>query len=265
VPTPGGPQHGEPGGIGGANGANGAGDPEATSPASCRASISAYREAFERRGLSGAWRRVVAFVVQPGVEFCGDTFYPYSREKAKALCAVLDEEDGLVFEGHSTDYQPEGALRRMAEDGIAILKVGPALTFALREALMSLERIERALLRGSAPLSDFSACLERAMLSDDSQWAGHYRGSGVEQRLARAYSFFDRARYYLGRGEVRRAVERLLSNLEGLAPLPLPLLSQFMPGQFAKACASGLEATPRALLADYVQSRYESYLSATAG
>ncbi|MDR1061413.1 MAG: class II D-tagatose-bisphosphate aldolase, non-catalytic subunit [Clostridiales bacterium] len=266
VPTPGGPQHGEAG-EGGETGEGGeAGAPEATSPAACRASIEAYREAFGRRGLSGAWRRVVAFVVQPGVEFAGDVFYPYSPEKAKALCAVLDGEDGLVFEGHSTDYQPAGALRRMAEDGIAILKVGPALTFALREALMSLERIERALLRGStAPLSDFSACLEHAMLSDESQWAGHYRGSGVEKRLARMYSFFDRARYYLGRPEVERAIERLLANLGARAPLPLPLLSQFMPMQFAKVCESGLEAAPRALLADCVQSRYDGYLSATAG
>ena len=33
----------------------------------------------------------------------------------------------------------------MVEDGIAILKVGPALTFALREGLFALEQIEREL------------------------------------------------------------------------------------------------------------------------
>jgi D-tagatose-1,6-bisphosphate aldolase subunit GatZ/KbaZ len=36
----------------------------------------------------------------------------------------------------------------MVEDGIAILKVGPALTFGLREALFSLEMMEKELYFG---------------------------------------------------------------------------------------------------------------------
>ena len=41
---------------------------------------------------------------------------------------------GMVFEAHSTDYQPAAALAALVDDGFAILKAGPGLTFALREA-----------------------------------------------------------------------------------------------------------------------------------
>ena len=52
---------------------------------------------------------------------------------------------GLVFEAHSTDYQPPESLARLVSDGFAILKVGPGLTFALREALYALDQIAAAL------------------------------------------------------------------------------------------------------------------------
>ncbi len=58
-----------------------------------------------------------------------------------ALCAVLDDEPDLAFEAHSTDYQGRQPLRELVEDGFAILKVGPELTFALREALYGLDLI----------------------------------------------------------------------------------------------------------------------------
>ena len=55
----------------------------------------------------------------------------YDRAAARDLTASLDAWPGLVFEGHSTDYQSKERLREMVEDGIAILKVGPALTLSL--------------------------------------------------------------------------------------------------------------------------------------
>ena len=69
----------------------------------------------------------------------------YDREAAKALTASLAAHGGMVFEGHSTDYQPRKCLRQMVEDGIAILKVGPALTFALRHP----DRVEKLILNGA--------------------------------------------------------------------------------------------------------------------
>ena len=48
----------------------------------------------------------------------------------------------MVFEAHSTDYQTDAALAALVADGWGVLKVGPGLTFALREALFALAAIE---------------------------------------------------------------------------------------------------------------------------
>ena len=101
----------------------------------------------------------------------------------------------LVFEAHSTDYQPRQALRALVEDGFAILKVGPALTFALREALYGLSGIADIL----APAPDREALpdvMERVMLEAPDNWRKYYPGNEVERALLRHYSFSDRIRYY---------------------------------------------------------------------
>lgn len=77
-----------------------------------------------------------------GVEFGDDQMFFYNRDGAKALCAKLKEYPQIALEGHSTDYQSAQCLRNMVEDGIAILKVGPALTYGLREGLFSLSMME---------------------------------------------------------------------------------------------------------------------------
>ena len=68
----------------------------------------------------------------------------------------------LVFEGHSTDYQQEQSLRMLVEDGVAILKVGPGLTFAMREALFGLAYIDMEL-SGSSGKPDLIVTVEKAM------------------------------------------------------------------------------------------------------
>ena len=93
-----------------------------------------------------AMEDVIAVVVQPGVEFGDDQIFLYDHDKAAALTAKLKDYPGLVFEGHSTDYQSRECLRQMVEDGVGILKVGPALTYAMREAIFALSMIEKELL-----------------------------------------------------------------------------------------------------------------------
>ena len=102
----------------------------------------------QRKGLAEAFARVIGLVVQPGVEFGNRNVIPYDRSKARSLAGVLDEEPHLVFEAHSTDYQGAGPLREPGRDGFAILKVGPELTFVLREALYALDLIASDLLPG---------------------------------------------------------------------------------------------------------------------
>ena len=231
-----------------------------TSSENCRATISAFRDAFEERGLSHVWTRVAAIVVQPGVEFSEDDVFVYDSEKARALCQTIKDEP-LVFEGHSTDYQPPAALRNMIRDGIVILKVGPALTFALREALFALEHIETISLRGrGAVLSGFSDALETAMLENPGYWNKHYHGDGFKQRTNRAYGFSDRARYYLNEPIVQTSISRLVKNLE--KPIPLPLLSQFMPIQYARVRDSLIPNSVDALILDRIGGCIDDYIFA---
>ena len=48
----------------------------------------------------------------------------------------------MTYEVHATDYQSPGALAQMVRDHFTILKVGPCLTNAYREAIFALSHIE---------------------------------------------------------------------------------------------------------------------------
>ena len=233
-----------------------------TSPADCEATLTEFRRAFAQQGLEDAWERVAALVVQPGVEFADDSVITYDRAAAKDLMACLNNHPGLVFEGHSTDYQPRERLRELVEDGIAILKVGPALTFALREGLFALEQIERELSGVSDfPCSHFRDVLEQVMLEDKSQWAKYYHGDLPRKRYARAFSYSDRARYYLVNPNVQAATQTLLANLDSTG-IPMALLSQYMPVQYARVQAGKLSARATNLLIDRVGDCIDDYLYA---
>jgi D-tagatose-1,6-bisphosphate aldolase subunit GatZ/KbaZ len=203
-------------------------------PAPTRASdaertLALTREAFARRGLERALGRVFAVVVQPGVEFGDESVFPYRREGAVELAAVADAH-GLVYEAHSTDYQDEEALRALVEDRFAVLKVGPELTFAFREAVFALEAIEREILGrgGAACLSGVGLALDEAMRADPRHWKAWYEGDEEAVRVRRRFSLSDRCRYYWTRPTVHAALGRLHANLEGRR-LPRGLVSQYLP------------------------------------
>jgi D-tagatose-1,6-bisphosphate aldolase subunit GatZ/KbaZ len=188
--------------------------------------IDVHRRAFAGLGLEDAFRRVIAAVVQPGVEFGNNAVIVCRPERARALAGILAGASQLVFEAHSTDYQPRQALRALVEDGFAILKVGPALTFAVREALYGLSRVSDIL----APAPDREALpnvMERVMLEAPENWRKYYPGNEVERALLRHYSFSDRIRYYWPNGAAQAAVDRLMLAL-GDREIPLPLISQYL-------------------------------------
>ena len=230
-----------------------------TKPEACMGTYQTFEQAFRSLGLEHAWERVVGLVVQPGVEFGDGDVFSYDRDNAAALTA-LGKQLPVIFEGHSTDYQTPNCLRNMVCDGIAILKVGPALTFALREALFSLELIERELYAGTGVhLSDFRAVLEHAMLANEGNWRKHYHGDGNATKYARAFSFSDRARYYLPDAAVQDAIRRLMENL---GEIPLSLLSQFMPMQYSKVRSGAVANCPEALILDRIGNCIDEYLYA---
>lgn len=233
-----------------------------TAPADLVETVETFRSVFASAGLGGVWERTVAVVVQPGVEFGDETVHEYDRPAAAELMATLRRWPALVFEGHSTDYQRAASLRALVEDGVAILKVGPALTFALREGLFALEAIERELLPGEDGLSRFSEVLEQEMLREPRHWVQHYRGDAGALRVKRRFSYSDRWRYYLPAPPVRGALERLFANL-GATRIPASVVSQVLPRQYARIREGLLEVDPRALVRDRVGDCVDDYLRAT--
>jgi D-tagatose-1,6-bisphosphate aldolase subunit GatZ/KbaZ len=229
-------------------------------------SVSLCKTAFHERGLEDAWMRVCAVVTQPGVEYGDQEVRAYDRAGAAPLCEAARRLPGMVLEGHSTDYQTVPCLRQLVEDGIAILKVGPALTFALRECLYNLELIEREILKGTARTnqSDLSETLERAMVAEPRHWKDYYVGSESQKRFARKYSLSDRSRYYWSRPEVVDSVERLFANLRS-TEIPWTLLSQFLPLHYAAVRESRLGTDPRELVRESVRQVLEGYSVASRG
>ena len=237
-----------------------------TRPEDAAETLRLFLLAFAGHGLQDAWQRVIGLVVQPGVEFGDTNLFDYDHDKARGLSRWIETLPGIVFEAHSTDYQTPRALRDLVEDHFAILKVGPGLTFALREAVFALAHIEQAWLadRPDIQLSNIVDTLEQAMLNDPHDWEKYYHGTPEQQALARKYSFSDRIRYYWPRPQVEASLSRLLTNLEENPP-PLPLLSQYMPNQFAAVRANKIENHPRALIWHSIQEALRPYLRATRG
>jgi D-tagatose-1,6-bisphosphate aldolase subunit GatZ/KbaZ len=237
--------------------------PTVTSSDHVQCTLESFRSAFTGRKLSDAWERVIALVVQPGVEFGDDVVFPYDREKARLLSSVLPKDSSIVYEAHSTDYQSTQALNELVEDHFAILKVGPWLTFAFREAIFALSAMERELLGGNKAirLSEVRQALENAMLRNPSHWLSYYHGDEAKQRFSRAYSYSDRCRYYWHGAEVQREIGQLLANLEDQS-LPATLISQFLPLEYEAARVGSRSARPRDLVRSHIQAVLRRYAKA---
>ncbi len=222
--------------------------------------VSITKALFYKQKLEQAWERVIAVVVQPGVEFGDHTIIEYDRGKTRELTDAVKRYPGLVFEGHSTDYQTAQHLKEMVEDGVAILKVGPALTFAVREAVYMLSFMEEELFKSdrSVKLSAFIETFDSAMSRNPVHWQKYYTGTDKEVALKRKYSFFDRARYYWLDESVNDSLGLLIINLRS-ADVPLSLVSQFFPRQYNKIRLGLLENDPEALIRDSVKSILENY------
>jgi len=225
-----------------------------------RETMDITKNAFFKIGLQNAWNRVIACVVQPGVEFGDHTVIEYDRKKASSLCSALKAFPNIVFEGHSTDYQSGSALKQMVEDGIAILKVGPALTFAFRESVFLLANIEKELFKNnpSFKISDIASVIEDVMIANKEYWKDYYFGSSFEKAFARKYSYFDRIRYYWVSKKVKIALSLLINNLK-TKEIPLTIISQFLPVQYKKIRGGLLNSDPEAIICDRIMQVIDDY------
>ena len=232
-----------------------------TKPEDLHETVRIYQEEFDKLGMRDLFSSIVAIVVQPGVEFGDENIARYNRVETNALSKALTQYPGIVLEGHSTDYQPPKQLKEMVEDGVAILKVGPALTFAAREGLFALSMIEEELIPAEkrANLRDV---IEQKMLKEPKNWEVYYKGTEEEQKLKRKYSLSDRSRYYFADRDIQNAIEKLYSNLDN-THIPLGLLHQYMPTQYIKIRDGKLALKAAELVKDHVIDRIEDYNYAT--
>ena len=228
-----------------------------TSPAAALATLDMHRDLFERAGLAAAWQRVVGTVVQPGVEFDHDKVVDYQPDKARALSAAIEPVPNIVFEAHSTDYQTPAALAFLVRDHFAILKVGPGVTFALREALWALDAIEAE----TVPAAQRGRLRETAlarMQAEPKHWAKYYHGQGDALALQLQYSLSDRIRYYWPDPEIVAAQERLFANLRA-SPPPLALVSQYLPLIYPAVRAGTTGLDPTELVIAYIGVTLDAY------
>ena len=233
---------------------------EPTKPASVTETIDAHQRAFEAAGLKDVWPRVIGLVVQPGVEFDHHHVIDFVPARADVLARLIESQPHMVYEAHSTDYQTPDNLRALVERHFAILKVGPGLTFALREALWALDQIEREWM-GPDGYSQLRPTTYAAMSSDPRFWNKYYTSTGHQLELDWQYSLSDRIRYYWPVPAVEAALDRLLTNLEAKPP-PLTLLSQYMPVQYEAVRAGELTRSARELVLHHVNRVPEQYFAA---
>jgi D-tagatose-1,6-bisphosphate aldolase subunit GatZ/KbaZ len=225
------------------------GDIHPTTPAAARATLDAHMAAFAGIGEIGG------LVVQPGVEFTPMHVHHLPLARDPGLAQATAHHPGVCLEAHSTDYQHPAAFPRMAELGFAFQKVGPALTFAWRQAVYALDQM-RALAGWGAPL--VQPAMESLMLSDPGHWHAHYHGTPADQHLMRHFALADRIRYYWPRPQATAAVTALLDDL---APrrLPDPLLWQVFAPQVLDRAETLPGPRPQALIAAQVQQALAPY------
>ena len=228
-----------------------------TTPEAAIATVDMHRDLFAASGLASAWDRVIATVVQPGVEFDHDKVVDYRPDRAAALSRAIEPVEHLVYEAHSTDYQTPAALAALVRDHYAILKVGPGVTFALREALWALDAIEAETLPSADRAALRAATLAR-MHAEPANWRKYYHATGAALDFQLDYSLSDRIRYYWPDAEIAAAQDRLFANLRQ-APPPLALVSQYLPLAYAAVRAGRATLDPAELAMAHIAATLDAY------
>ncbi|WP_426359716.1 D-tagatose-bisphosphate aldolase, class II, non-catalytic subunit [Pseudocolwellia sp. HL-MZ19] len=233
---------------------------EVTSPDAAKQTILAHKTVFDAHGLEAVWPRIVALVVQPGVEFDHHKVIDYQDTKAKELSEFINSQPHMIFEAHSTDYQTENNLSNLVRDHFAILKVGPGVTFALREALWALDQIEQEWLAADQT-SNLKATMKKVMKDLPKYWQPYYTSEGQQLELDCQYSLSDRVRYYWPQTQVLNAYKVMSDNFENKS-VPLTLLSQYLPLQYQAVRAGEITATVEKIVIHHINAVLKQYLNA---
>ncbi|MCQ4969273.1 MULTISPECIES: tagatose-bisphosphate aldolase subunit GatZ [Atlantibacter] len=227
-----------------------------TTPEAAMETIQTHYDAFAKLDLHDAIERIIAIVVQPGVEFDHSSIVHYQPELARDLTKAI-ESTSLVYEAHSTDYQTAEAYKALVRDHFAILKVGPALTFALREAMFALAMIENTLV-APGKRSELVSVIDSVMQDEPGYWKNYYSTLHSKAMIDLHFSLSDRLRYYWPHPTINSAVNTLFANLEKVS-LPLGVVSQYFPEQFQRINAKQIPLTPKNLVLFRIQDVLRLY------
>ena len=231
-----------------------------TDPDTLLSSLKLFERIFLEMNLADAWRRVIAIVVQPGVDFGNQRIAIYRRKRAAALSNAFRKlPEGMQFEIHSTDFQPPEALRQMVEDHFSLIKAGPCLTFAFRKAILALEHIETELpdIQRRSHLRQVMTVL---MNQEPRHWKPHYQGSPETIRFLQYFSYKDRIRYYWNRPEATDAAKRLHHNLR--RPIPDALIQQYLPDIYPEIKSGVIPSDSLSIIRHYIQNALKPYRDA---
>jgi len=230
-------------------------DIPATTPQRALATLEAHREAFHQHGIEDEVARIAGLVVQPGVEFSPTQVHHLPLERDPGIIDVLDRWPGVCLEAHSTDYQHNEAFPRLAEIGFAFQKVGPALTFAWREAIYRLDLL-RVVAGWGEPV--VVPAMEALMLEDPRYWQAHYHGCDEDLRVQRHFGLADRIRYYWPNARAAAAVDAVLEDMRARR-LPDMLVRQVFPQAIIEASEQIPLPVPDALVAASVEVALKPY------
>lgn len=178
------------------------GDIPATSPDAAHATLIAHDETFGDMA-----DQIGGLVVQPGVEFSPTGVHNLPMDRDPHLLDALQDHPNVCLEAHSTDYQDSAVYPRLANLGFAFQKVGPALTFAYRQALYALDQLR-------SDSRELMNAMETLMLDDPSRWQGHYSGDAEALMDQRHFGLADRIRYYWPQKRAAVAVRELLESFD---------------------------------------------------
>ena len=241
-------------------------DIQITSPEEVDEIIELTKDAFCKYGLENAWNRVIAIVVQPGVEFSNYEVFDYCDEKAQQLTRKIQDKENLAYEAHSTDFQKRDSLKQMVKNNFAILKVGPWLTFSFREAIFGLAKIEEELflrIKSIQP-SKIIELIDMQMKLEPKYWEKYYKGNEDEKSFDRKFSYSDRIRYYWSNKKINESLQHLIYNLSK-NKIPLTLISQYLPNQFRSIRENEIENKPKEIIYHKINEVLEIYNYATSG
>ena len=229
-----------------------------THPQDAVKTIEVHKAEFAGRTHTGAWGRVIGVVVQPGVEFGALDIDRFDTASPNALSAALRDYPSVCFEAHSTDFQYPDVYPELGRRNFAILKVGPALTFAYRSAVYALDFLREWLVPAHGH-KRVPEVMEELMLAAPDYWRNHYAGEGVTLRNQLHFGYADRIRYLWPQPDARESVETLIQDLSGLAALDPMIAQYFSKSVMEMARADTTHAWPVALIIAAIQEELQPY------